>query len=175
MPANHSYYTICLVLGSCAKKKSEKKASWPQATLIFYPAALLAASQLFSFLESAVKPLILIFKGSRDIISFPLTCTVTKYLGEPAIPANPQYFLWSEFSCDLLVETSWEKGGNKRSSLYGAKSWNRVLLCLEIYVPEVKEQLLLSAIFVIQVDRELINVPISCLKSWEVTQEDCLS
>lgn len=44
MPKNHSYYTITLVLGSCAKKEREEKAPWPQATLIFYPAALLAAS-----------------------------------------------------------------------------------------------------------------------------------
>ena len=93
---NHPHYMICLMLESCAEKK-EKETPWPQATVVFYPAALSVVSQLFAFLESAVKLLISSFKGSEDISVFPLTCTVTKYLEEPAVLGNPEYLLWAEF------------------------------------------------------------------------------
>ena len=89
---NHRYYTICLVLESGAEETL-----WLQATVVFYPVAL-SVSQLFTFLESAVKSLISSFKGTEDVTGFPLACTFTKYFGEPVILGNPEYLI-SEVTC----------------------------------------------------------------------------
>lgn len=49
------------------KKKKGERSSLAFSNIVFYPAALSVVSQLFSFLESAVKLLISSFKGSEDI------------------------------------------------------------------------------------------------------------
>lgn len=111
-------YTVCLVLESCAEKK-EKKGPWPQATVVFYLAALSVVSQPFWNLLSSCSSLH--FKGSEDISIFLLTCTVTKYLGELAILGNPEYLLRADFRSNLVVETPLERGNKKEQVLRSQK------------------------------------------------------